>query len=644
MFSDPFASNQNQNLFNQNQGFFGVQQPQFGSSAHRASVSLIPLLSLLVTQSNELLRFVPSNELLRTEHRNELRYTNLNESFRKTPLPGLVNKPMTLSLMDDKMNGFVGFKTSGYKQVTELLTFFPVEPFDADILNDRSVGPSPPLSTAPAPSSSMPFYRKLSAASLENPTIPLLQTTLGPADLDADLASRFSQYLLNPQFNMGQPQPPQQPLLRLVGSFSDLKNGMINESIIDQRSDLDTKLHYYKSRSMNLNQYYPEDLRYNHRAANSLNSGSFYQEKPQYQRQYRRKSDPKREEKKSSEKELFNKYKNVPFEQLESKILKFAVDQNGCRFLQKKLEDSTIDRHTVIEIIYRQIQPEIYSLVMDLFGNYLIQKIFEYLLEEQRTCLIKRCAPRFDEILLNQHGTRALQKMIENVTTQEQVELIVNNLADHVVRLIKDLNGNHVIQKCLFKFSPEYCQFIIDGICLSVDEVATHRHGCCVLQKCLDRLNHEQFVKLGHEILKNGLSLMQDPFGNYVIQFLLPRKTDMKPNFAEIIGHQIVGRLEGLSTQKFASNVVEKCLKYINNDTHLRDTLVEEVLNFNSLELVLKDPYGNYVVQTALEVATGDLRDRVIETVGSLMPYVKNTPYARKIQQKIAEAESAKRR
>ncbi|GMM32853.1 Mpt5 protein [Saccharomycopsis crataegensis] len=587
--------------------------------------------------------------------------------------------------------------------------------------------------------------------------------------VDNDLSSRFNLYSINSQFDQNiqvqqqqqhqsqsqhqftsslgaindyrfveNQQQQQQPSLRSVGSFKDLKNGIINESLIEQRSLADndmnglhgSKHHYFKSQSLNLSkmQYLPtaDDAtnvqlnnngmdtfinghrQINHRPTSSLtmdkmnfapiyvdngtiiNSGNGVQAQQHHQAMQvhqqtsqqninmqaingsnngnpnnsnnsnnmnsnsnnnpkpyngRRKSDPKKDDKKSSEKELFNKYKNVPFEQLESKILKLSVDQNGCRFLQKKLEDSTTDRKLVIDIIYRKIKPSIYELVIDSFGNYLIQKIFEYLSEEQRTELIKLCSGRFDEISLNQHGTRALQKMIEYITTQEQTDLIVNNLSNHVVRLIKDLNGNHVIQKCLFKFNSKNCQFIINGICSSVVEVATHRHGCCVLQKCLDRSNETQFVKLGQEVLKNGLVLMQDPFGNYVIQYLLPKmRYELTPNFAELIGKQIIGRLEDLSIQKFASNVVEKCLKYINTDTELRDILVEEVLNFNNLASVLKDPYGNYVVQTALEVADGDLRNKAIDKIGALMPFVKNTPYARKIQQRITEAEANKKR
>lgn len=52
--------------------------------------------------------------------------------------------------------------------------------------------------------------------------------------------------------------------------------------------------------------------------------------------------------------------------------------------------------------------------------------------------------------------------------------------------LIKDINGNHVIQKCLQRLSFTDKQFVYDAVSAHCVEVATHRHGCCVLQRCID--------------------------------------------------------------------------------------------------------------------------------------------------------------
>lgn len=52
-------------------------------------------------------------------------------------------------------------------------------------------------------------------------------------------------------------------------------------------------------------------------------------------------------------------------------------------------------------------------------------------------------------VALNTHGTRAVQKLIETLTSREQVQLVIDALKPGVVSLIRDLNGNHVVQRCL---------------------------------------------------------------------------------------------------------------------------------------------------------------------------------------------------
>ena len=44
-------------------------------------------------------------------------------------------------------------------------------------------------------------------------------------------------------------------------------------------------------------------------------------------------------------------------------------------------------------------------------------------------------------------------------------------------------------------------------------DIATHRHGCCVLQRCIACSIGEYQDKLVSEISRNGLLLAQDPFG-----------------------------------------------------------------------------------------------------------------------------------
>jgi hypothetical protein len=149
------------------------------------------------------------------------------------------------------------------------------------------------------------------------------------------------------------------------------------------------------------------------------------------------------------------RFTNTKIENYQGDIYALCKDQHGCRYLQKQLEGRNPE---TIHIIFMETNQHVVELMTDPFGNYLCQKLLEFSNDEQRTVLINNAAPQMVKIALNQHGTRALQKMIEYISTPEQIQTIIHALKDQVVQLIQDLNGNHVIQKCLNRLTPEDAQ------------------------------------------------------------------------------------------------------------------------------------------------------------------------------------------
>ncbi|GAA5912750.1 uncharacterized protein JCM6883_006222 [Sporobolomyces salmoneus] len=322
-----------------------------------------------------------------------------------------------------------------------------------------------------------------------------------------------------------------------------------------------------------------------------------------------------------------NRFAGLRLEDLQGDMLPLCKDQFGCRYLQKKLEDGNPEHR---DMIFNEIFPHFAELMTDPFANYLAQRLLEYATDEQRDALIESIAGELVSISLNMHGTRAVQKMIDFLSTQRQVQSLILALNLHVVTLIKDLNGNHVIQKCLNHLPPEDNQFIYNAVATHCIEVATHRHGCCVLQRCIDHASESQRIQLVTEITYNSLTLVQDAFGNYVVQYVL----DLNDNrFIEAIVRQFLGNVSALSAQKFSSNVVEKCIRVA--DGTGRRAIIDELLVKQRLERLLRDSFANYVVQTALDYAEPAQRAQLIETIRPILPMIRNTPYGKRIQSKI---------
>ncbi|KAL1564655.1 hypothetical protein AAHA92_06968 [Salvia divinorum] len=281
-----------------------------------------------------------------------------------------------------------------------------------------------------------------------------------------------------------------------------------------------------------------------------------------------------------------------------------AKDQHGCRFLQKIFEEGT---SRDVQIIFDEIIDHVLELMVNPFGNYLMQKLLEVCNEEQKTHILLRVTEEPWELVrisLNTHGTRVVQKLIETLKTRQQISLVSSALEPGFLVLIKDLNGNHVVQRCLQCFTAEDSKFIFVAAAKYCVDIAMHQHGCCVLQRCISSSTGEFRENLVAEISANGLLLAQDAFGNYVVQIILELKIS---SVTSKLTRQFEGNYVNLSRQKFSSHVIEKCL------------------------VLLQDPHANYVVQTALRVTEGSLHGSLVNAIESYKMISRNTPYSKRI-------------
>lgn len=81
------------------------------------------------------------------------------------------------------------------------------------------------------------------------------------------------------------------------------------------------------------------------------------------------------------------RYPNLQLRDLANHIVEFSQDQHGSRFIQQKLERASTSEK---QLVFQEILSSAYSLMTDVFGNYVIQKFFEYGTPEQKSTLAQK--------------------------------------------------------------------------------------------------------------------------------------------------------------------------------------------------------------------------------------------------------------
>merc|ERR1719265_117058 len=95
----------------------------------------------------------------------------------------------------------------------------------------------------------------------------------------------------------------------------------------------------------------------------------------------------------------------------------------------------------------------------------------------------------------------------------------------------------------------------------------------------------------------------------------------------------MTGRLNVLSRQKFSSNVVERCLGIAAPED--KERMLMELTDPRGLSELLKDVYGNYVVQSALGIANERQLTHMLGTLKPVLPSLRASGQGRRIAQKL---------
>ena len=225
-------------------------------------------------------------------------------------------------------------------------------------------------------------------------------------------------------------------------------------------------------------------------------------------------------------------------------------------------------------------------------------------------------------LTLNSLGCRVIQKIIDVADLEDALNLVHPELTSRVLECAIDVNGNHVIQKCIDKLPSEECRFIVDAIIndpMALGKLSAHCYGCRVVQRLISRCSIDFVEPILEALCSDPIliaTLSEDVFGNYVMQHALEfgREIDRERICICLASMNIIE----LGCSKFASNVLEKAVRSHQDGTlatrlviNAMLTAVDPVTEEQGILTLMKDRYGNYVVRAVIELNRPEFAEEV---------------------------------
>lgn len=181
----------------------------------------------------------------------------------------------------------------------------------------------------------------------------------------------------------------------------------------------------------------------------------------------------------------------------------WCKDQYGSRNIQTMLESGN---EYLRNKIFDYLLLDLPELVYDKFGNYVIQKYIDIGSPQHQQTIYDFVRRELLFISLHSYGCRVVQKVVEfaQEKTQMQAE-IMKEIEPHLMQIVLNQNGNHIIQKILEVFNKEstvsLARLILSSVCdlplswrsspstrsdagwsrntSKTDETKTHAGTCC---------------------------------------------------------------------------------------------------------------------------------------------------------------------
>ena len=296
------------------------------------------------------------------------------------------------------------------------------------------------------------------------------------------------------------------------------------------------------------------------------------------------------------------------FNNIKQQLCHLIKTQTGSKILQNYLKNTPPQ---IIHLLYNEINTKLNILLLDPYANYFCLKLFCFLNENDRISFLSLIVKNISIFSTNKIATYPIQYIVTHLNSKIEMQIIIHQINKNLMKLALDIYGTHVIEKILISFDKELCNEIFNFITDNFIFLSNHVNGLCLVKKILIiQYQNNSYSNLKEIIINKCSELIENPYGNYALQIVIDNwnNNDLFDIFKQFFGH-----LTELSSMKYASNVIERFIE--KNEEFLNEYILEICVKKNTIGTLIKNSFGNYVIQTALKYSKGKFKIILINSI-----------------------------
>ncbi|QDS76818.1 hypothetical protein FKW77_002762 [Venturia effusa] len=243
---------------------------------------------------------------------------------------------------------------------------------------------------------------------------------------------------------------------------------------------------------------------------------------------------------------------------LKGHMYSLSIGQYACRVVQDALSHILSNQQHELA---KELEPHLERLAKNVNANHVLQVSIQVLDAQWVQTVLAAFHHKIYSLARDQYGCRVIQRLLENCDESAQ-RRIFEELHPHIVVIIGDNYGNYVAQNMMKFGNAEDRNKIIAAVKGCLLDFAKNKYASNVVEKCLTYGSSEGRRELMEVAIQNPdhlCQLIQDPFGNYVVQqFLLILEGDDRRKFVANVQPQLLKAKEIGSGKQIAA--VEKLM------------------------------------------------------------------------------------